>query len=167
MSAIVYAIRSMQSMIAQQQQKVLEQRREFHVVCKEVLNINAAVGDCEYLDVGGRQFHVTRAALCSHGDHFLSVPGSSVFQDVTDVHGNIFIDCDPTLFPCIVQYLREGVISVARYQEELRPLQREAIFYGMTELQQRIKIDAYLVAALLINNGVALHVLKRYPKPHG
>ena len=158
MNAIWNALRYVQSKIQEQHQTLWEQRREFNLVHKEVKNINAAVGNCEYLDVGGIEFHVTRKAMCSHGEHFLSFLGSSVFQDNRDVHGNIFIDRDPSKFPFVLQYLLEGIVNVMCYQEGLRALQREVNFYGIIELQQLLEVEEYLVAASLEDNHVVLFV---------
>ena len=100
----------------------------------EVRALNEQQVDCQYLDVGGIDFHVSGAALTSQGQHMLSVLASDQFAAERDSRGYKFIDRDPEWFSLVLAYLREGRSDMPRSESERHAIYREARYFGLDAL---------------------------------
>lgn len=92
------------------------------------------------LNVGGEKFTTTWSTLQQQPGSMLStmLSASELQPSHLDAEGNFFIDRDGGLFSFVLSYLRNPRSSrLPSNLEQLRELQVEAHFYGLTELDKR------------------------------
>ncbi|VDN31787.1 unnamed protein product [Cylicostephanus goldi] len=96
------------------------------------------------LNVGGTKFETSLETLRKN-------PGPrdrSVLADLNYVEGEeFFINRDPTHFNMIINYLRNGNVSIDEDECTLAQMKREAQFYGLEDLAQHI--EGLILRALL------------------
>ncbi|KAK6037267.1 K+ channel tetramerization domain protein, partial [Cooperia oncophora] len=61
------------------------------------------------------------------------------WRDHLDKHGHLFIDRDATIFPLILNYLRDGSIPLPRDEYYLERILREARFFKLHGLSRDIE----------------------------
>ncbi|CEM15987.1 unnamed protein product [Vitrella brassicaformis CCMP3155] len=126
------------------------------------------------LNVGGREFSVAKSTLSRHPDTLL---GQLVTNESTAEYQQIqqgqpvFIDADPSLFPCVVDYYRHGTPILIDSSVDKRKLMREMRFFGinvsqsdmeMSEEDQALQKDG---VARRMANKIAYAILGRVPRP--
>ncbi|CAJ0593629.1 unnamed protein product [Cylicocyclus nassatus] len=91
------------------------------------------------LNVGGKKFYTSLETLRKN-------PGPrdrSMLAEMDFVEGEeIFIDRDPTHFGHILNYLRDGSVSVNGSGSICAQIKREAQFYGLESLVQHIECQS-------------------------
>lgn len=108
--------------------------------------MTAGCGDIVKLNVGGRLFVTTRTTLTTFPHSMLAgmfrgdLPAGALFE------GGIFIDRDPSWFPLILTFLRDGRVALPESALERAALRQEAEFYALAELVAAID-DAEAAAA--------------------
>ncbi|KAL5010201.1 hypothetical protein ScPMuIL_012506 [Solemya velum] len=94
------------------------------------------------LDVGGNVYTTSRLTLTRDSESMLAAMFSGRHEVVTEKDGTVFIDRDGTHFRYILNYLRDGGLSVdalPRNRQILRELRNEAVFYQLHSLIQQIE----------------------------
>lgn len=93
------------------------------------------------LNVGGRRFTTTQSTLQAYPDTFFARMFATALQPAhLDEEGHFFIDRDGQLFEYVLCFLRDRELAhLPKSVEELEALQREANFYGLSELQERVE----------------------------
>ncbi len=73
---------------------------------------------------------------------------SGRFRVDKEEDGTVFIDRDPELFRRVLAYLRdgEGVVEVPEEEGERRGLKREAEFYGLSAMKEKLEKHAVAVS---------------------
>ena len=71
------------------------------------------------LNVGGTVFVTTRSTLAKYPDSFFGALLSGRYQVPKDPDGSVFIDRAPDLFPYVLEFLRDGTVSVEHPTEVL------------------------------------------------
>lgn len=101
------------------------------------------------LNIGGQVYLTTRSTLNRCDQHsrlresVFGTPSSRLFappRAATDAQGNFFFDRDGIVFRHILNYLRNEELLLPENFEEFDLLIKEAEFYGLEELKQRLKI---------------------------
>eukprot|EP00667_Euglena_gracilis_P011418 EG_transcript_11666 len=140
------------------------QRHQFVETMAEVRELNDTLQECACFDVGGERFHVAVGPLQQYGDHLLGALTSGVFGGEVDSRGYIFVDRDPTFFPLVLDYLRQGQLSWPDDRERRGALQRELQYYGLAydappEERPVVVAEAWegdrFTAAVAIYNGAS------------
>lgn len=93
------------------------------------------------LNVGGHVFTTTYSTLQAFPESFLARMFATELQPAhIDNEGNCFIDRDGSLFHYVLQFLRdpEGM-GLPQSLEVSKSLQREANFFGLTALEERLQ----------------------------
>ena len=96
------------------------------------------------INVGGRMFTTSRATLsrCRDSLLFKLINSARPYMRVEDNVPVYFIDRDPTHFPAMLHFLRDGAISVVAYLPKdpivLKQVHQEAVFYGLDDLARII-----------------------------
>lgn len=84
------------------------------------------------LNVGGTLFVTTRTTLSKFPDSFFGTLLSGRYQVPKDPDGSVFIDRAPDMFPYVLEFLRDGTVSVEQPTEVfLHKLRRDFEFYGL------------------------------------
>jgi len=83
------------------------------------------------INAGGQIFNTSEKTLMSIPDTFFSTLLSQPPQD-----GIYFIDRNPSLFEDILDYLRDGQISLPTDKKDLEKLKREAQFFKLVQLEE-------------------------------
>jgi hypothetical protein len=92
------------------------------------------------LNVGGRVFTTSTATLLWPGDDtFFAALLCNRLPVLRDGSGAIFIDRDPEVFAEVLSFLRTRVVRL-RHADALADLRREAEFYGLSGLAQRLLV---------------------------
>jgi hypothetical protein len=102
------------------------------------------------LNVGGKLFRTTRATLTKHPDSMLAAMfrGDMQASGLRDEQGHPFLDRDPTHFPFILAYLRDGCLPpLPSGLLELQQLKVEAEFFAMAELAEAAGAAAAAIEA--------------------
>ncbi|KAK5986967.1 p21-Rho-binding domain protein [Trichostrongylus colubriformis] len=86
------------------------------------------------LDVEGVLFKTSIATLTSVKGSYFDRLFQNGWRDHLDKHGHLFIDRDSTIFPLILNYLRDGNIPLPRDEYYLERILREARFYKLLGL---------------------------------
>ncbi|XP_076807120.1 BTB/POZ domain-containing protein KCTD3-like isoform X2 [Clavelina lepadiformis] len=97
-----------------------------------------SVGPLINLNVGGKRFSTSKETLTWVTDSFFSSLLSDRISSFQDEKGYIFIDRDPKLFRCILNFLRTK--EVDNYEIDVKALKREAEFYGIHPLVSRLTV---------------------------
>ncbi|KIH58345.1 K+ channel tetramerization domain protein, partial [Ancylostoma duodenale] len=94
------------------------------------------------LNVGGKIFSTTAGTLqeATKLAHYFKGISSNPFDD-EEKNETIFIDRDPTYFPLLLKYLREGKVRLSMTARELEGLREDAEFYGVLPLADLLKLE--------------------------
>ena len=102
------------------------------------------------LDVGGHLFSTSATTLCRPGSMLSVLLSGRYLIDRTEDGVAVFLDRDGSLFPHILEYLRDGVVSVAHEDLArvdlglLHKLKREFDFFGI-DLVEEVREEAYVL----------------------
>jgi hypothetical protein len=135
------------------------------------------------LDVGGVHFTTSVTTLMTEPDSMLAAMFSGRHQLEKDDDGRVFIDRDGELFKYVLQFLRDSELDVSQLPTGIKQrLKREAAFYCLPKLEEKLGFDAdakallgtvYLAVeravdktgvASFITLGDPLHLADRFPK---
>ncbi|CAJ0598953.1 unnamed protein product [Cylicocyclus nassatus] len=86
------------------------------------------------LDVEGILFKTSLSTLTSVKGSYFDRLFHTDWKDRLDKHGHLFIDRDSTIFPLILNYLRDGSIPLPRDEYYLERILREAKFFNLLNL---------------------------------
>ena len=87
------------------------------------------------LNVGGVTFDTTRSTLMNgNQSNYFSAIASGRHKYSLDSKGRIFIDRDPTYFRYILNFLRDGVVSLPKDAHALEEIHKEAEYYSLQGL---------------------------------
>ncbi|VDP05236.1 unnamed protein product [Heligmosomoides polygyrus] len=78
------------------------------------------------LDVEGVLFKTSVSTLTSAKGSYFESLFQNGWRDRLDKHGHLFIDRDSTIFPLVLNYLRDGSIPLPRDEYQLERILREA-----------------------------------------
>uniref|UniRef100_A0A0K0DE43 BTB domain-containing protein n=1 Tax=Angiostrongylus cantonensis TaxID=6313 RepID=A0A0K0DE43_ANGCA len=79
------------------------------------------------LDVEGVLFKTSMSTLTSvKGSYFEQLLQNNDWKKKLDTQGNLFVDRDSTIFPLILNYLRDGNIPLPKDEYYLERILREA-----------------------------------------
>ena len=92
------------------------------------------------LDVGGTHFKTSLSTLLK-GDTMLSALFSGRIPIEKDLKGRVFLDRDGKHFNLILNFLRDGVISLPENKQHLEELKREAQYYCIHDLVELCDSD--------------------------
>eukprot|EP01120_Amphizonella_sp_Union-15-10_P001698 TRINITY_DN11847_c0_g1_i1.p1 TRINITY_DN11847_c0_g1~~TRINITY_DN11847_c0_g1_i1.p1 ORF type:complete len:258 (-),score=49.30 TRINITY_DN11847_c0_g1_i1:124-897(-) len=90
------------------------------------------------LNVGGKIFETTVATLNKYPESLLANMFVGDYKVQPDTDGVYFIDRDGSLFGYVVNFLRDETIALPSNQHDLEQLEREARYYGLTQLENLI-----------------------------
>jgi N-acetylneuraminic acid mutarotase len=139
-------------------------RAEKEVLHREVAAMNTHKEQQEgrvELNIGGRRFHTSVQTLRRVPNTFFDAYFSGRYaQDVCE-DGSIFVDRDGEHFGHVLEYMRDGVISVG--QEANNTLKREFDFYSIEPLVKQ----AVIIAMGGRNGGTVLSDVERYDVQSG
>ena len=141
LDSLIATAKALENTVLCKLQSLAINKRRFVEAQEDVETINTSQADCEYVDVGGTRFHVRSAVLRGRGDHFFSLWLSGAFVSERERDGSLFIDRDPEHFALVLQYLRQGTAHAPR---AWAGLQREANFYGLSDLSRAVGVRPYL-----------------------
>jgi hypothetical protein len=94
------------------------------------------------LDVGGRRFHTSMSVLRSKPGTFFGAMFSGLYDIERSEDGSIFVDRDGELFGHVLEYLRDGVVNVAKHGAPvhvLRKLKREFNFFSIELYAEKVQ----------------------------
>jgi hypothetical protein len=97
-------------------------------------HIHLIPGRSVKLDIGGCQFTTTLDTLQRQGPHMLCSMFSGRYPFKPNDEGRFFIDRDGTYFRYILNFLRDGSITLPTNKETLRELTVEAQYYQIADL---------------------------------
>ncbi|KAF1767546.1 hypothetical protein GCK72_007505 [Caenorhabditis remanei] len=128
--------------------------------------LKMASGNIVKLDIGGTIFKTTKSTL-TRFDGMLKVMIETEIPVEKDESGCIFVDRDPTHFRLILNFLRDGHVTLPDSEKEILEIQQEAQFYlldGLMELCKR-QLDPNIIK---LNVGGTVFqtkkcMLKRFP----
>ncbi|VDL69704.1 unnamed protein product [Nippostrongylus brasiliensis] len=86
------------------------------------------------LDVEGVLFKTSVSTLTSVKGSYFDCLFQNGWRDRLDKHGHLFIDRDSSLFPLILNFLRDGSIPLPRDEYYLERILREARFFKLQGL---------------------------------
>ena len=144
--------------------KVLDEATRHHKeVSRKLSNIH--LGENIKIDVGGRIFKTSLKTLRRESESFLASMFSEKFDWKKEGDESFFIDRDGTFFQHILDYLRDGKLSEHVIEDYGSQLQKEAEFYGLSNLKEEI----YNYNHVKLHVGgrdfvVTREVLKQYPE---
>lgn len=111
----------------------------------DVDNQNASKATLKFLEinVGGKLFACSTATLLRFPDTSFDSLLDPKVDDATEIlrdpEGHIFLDRDPDMFMFVLEFLRNGRLSVASYSVDLlERLDAEAKFFRIQQLQQEV-----------------------------
>ena len=133
-AGLTLKVSQLRGCVDRHQQALSHQRRCFADARAEVAALNRTQEECQPLDVGGRHFTASRAALLRRGAHLLSVLAAGDFGCEADADGRVFVDRDPRWFAAVLAYLRAERPALPLGPAHRRELLREARYYGLQEL---------------------------------
>ncbi|XP_045171893.2 BTB/POZ domain-containing protein KCTD7-like [Mercenaria mercenaria] len=87
------------------------------------------------LNVGGIKYVTRLSTLKKYPDSMLSALFSGRYQVDKDADGNFFLDSNGILFGYLLEFLRNGLLPP---REQSIPLYREASYYGLHELVEKL-----------------------------
>lgn len=95
------------------------------------------------INVGGKLFACSTATLLRYPDTRLATlldpKADDTSEALKDPEDHIFIDRDPDIFMFVLEFLRNGRLSVASYSDDLlERIDADAKFFGIQPLQQAI-----------------------------
>jgi hypothetical protein len=85
-------------------------------------------------NVGGKLFVTTRATLCAEAGSMLAAKfdPESKFAPPKEIDGAVFLDRDPKMFECLLNYLRNGCQVVLYIPDGLvKAIAVEADYFGL------------------------------------
>ncbi|XGW17679.1 hypothetical protein V3C99_002347 [Haemonchus contortus] len=91
------------------------------------------------LDVEGVLFKTSISTLTKVKGSYFDRLFQNDWRDHLDKHGHLFVDRDSTIFPLILNYLRDGSIPLPRDEYYLERILREARFYKLHGLCRDIE----------------------------
>lgn len=98
------------------------------------------------LNVGGVKYVTRLSTLKKYPDSMLAALFSGRYQVDKDADGNYFLDSNGVLFGYLLEFLRNGLIPP---KEQSVPLLREAGYYGLHELVEKIQYMPPVVSLLV------------------
>jgi hypothetical protein len=117
-------------------EELQKQRQEFEL---SSARIELAVVPARVkLDVGGRVFSVTMDMMTKYPDSFFSRLFSGRWEEMKTDDGAYFINRSAKMFDYIVDFLRDGELELELSGAEMRALFREADFYQLRELADKL-----------------------------
>ena len=144
--------------------KVLDEATNHHnEVSKKLSNVH--FGENVKIDVGGRIFKTSLKTLRKESESVLASMFSEKFELKKEDDGSFFIDRDGTFFHHILDYLRDGKISEGILDDCCSQMQKEAEFYGLSNLNEQI--HNYNHVKLHVGGRdfvVTRDVLRQYPE---
>ncbi|KAF1767421.1 hypothetical protein GCK72_007380 [Caenorhabditis remanei] len=99
-----------------------------------------ASGNIVKLDIGGTVFKTTKSTL-TRFDGMLKVMMETEIPVEKDESGCIFIDRSPKHFDGILNFLRDGQVTLPDSEKEILEIQQEAQFYQLDGLMELCKIQ--------------------------
>ncbi|KAI1697568.1 BTB/POZ domain-containing protein [Ditylenchus destructor] len=102
-------------------------------------NISTSSSDWIRLNVGGQIFQTTKDTLSRCPDSFLARLVNCGIPSDKDESGAYLIDADPEHFRTILNYLRRGSVKLDGSKMNLEDLLREADFYNIRPLADKIR----------------------------
>ena len=130
-------------------------RQRFRSDVQMVQAVNQQQNGIRYIDVGGTPFHISAEAMQRKGTHVLSVMASDAFLCEAGDEGYSFIDRDSRYFGVIVEYLRDGTVSLPQSPMEWKAALREVTYYGVQQLARLIRL---MKQSYLISSGVSVQI---------
>ncbi|XP_023321940.1 BTB/POZ domain-containing protein KCTD3 [Eurytemora carolleeae] len=98
-------------------------------------------GEIINLNVGGTRFSTSRQTLTTIPDTFFTSMLSGRINTQKDELGAIFIDRDPELFRCILNYLRTRCVNVEGLStNSISQIKHEAEYYGISPLIRKLTL---------------------------
>ncbi|CAI4226589.1 unnamed protein product [Auanema sp. JU1783] len=109
--------------------------------------LRSTLGERIRLNVGGVIFETSVSTLSKFQPSFLS---TIIEQRWKGEQQEIFIDRDPTHFPKVLNFLRDGIeFQPPKDPDSLEELRREAQFYGLTQLQTLCTTSELMVGDII------------------
>ncbi|EFP09904.1 hypothetical protein CRE_21351 [Caenorhabditis remanei] len=128
-----------------------------------------ASGKIVKLNIGGTGFQTTKSTL-TRFDGMLKVMIETEIPVEKDESGCIFIDRDPTHFRLILNFLRDGQVTLPDSEKEILEIQQEAQYYlldGLMELCKRYLLNVCIFEITIINFRKLEHSAeKKIPPNH-
>ncbi|CAL2033871.1 unnamed protein product [Caenorhabditis brenneri] len=90
-------------------------------------------GNIVKLDIGGNIFKTSRSTLTKFDGFFKTMLETEIPLEI-DETGAIFIDRDPKHFRLILNYMRDGFVSIPDSRADIQEIQAEAQFYLLDDL---------------------------------
>eukprot|EP01027_Heterolobosea_sp_BB2_P014713 GEZU01021111.1.p1 GENE.GEZU01021111.1~~GEZU01021111.1.p1 ORF type:complete len:231 (-),score=45.23 GEZU01021111.1:30-722(-) len=123
-------------------QQLEREKRELEAEKRKHLELRAKLGRRVDLNVGGRRFSTTITTLTAYPDSMLGRMFSGAFMMEPDVDGCFFIDRSGYYFEYIMDFLRDGRISIPTEVtsrgigpvQEMERIKLEAEWFGLTPL---------------------------------
>eukprot|EP00669_Euglena_mutabilis_P011199 TRINITY_DN5862_c0_g1_i1.p1 TRINITY_DN5862_c0_g1~~TRINITY_DN5862_c0_g1_i1.p1 ORF type:complete len:256 (+),score=25.46 TRINITY_DN5862_c0_g1_i1:26-769(+) len=131
MDAFVRDCEALEKLVKDAEEELMNSKRAYAERRAVVDELNTAQDRVVALDVGGTRFHTTDATVRNHGTHMLSVLFGGTFADEEDESGAVFIDRDPSLFPCVLAYLRHGADHAWVSPADWLAVRREFYFFSL------------------------------------
>ena len=126
---------------------------------------NVHFGENVKIDVGGRIFKTSLKTLRREPESILALMFSERFDLKKEDDGSFFIDRDGTLFHHILNYLRDGIISEDIIENYGSQIEREAEYYGLSDLKEQI--HNYNHVKLIVGGRdfvTTRDIMKQYPE---
>lgn len=98
------------------------------------------------LNVGGIKYVTRLSTLKKYPDSMLAALFSGRYQVDKDAEGNFFLDSNGILFGYLLEFLRNGLMPP---REQSVPLYREASYYGLHELVEKLHYMPPVVSLLV------------------
>ncbi|EFP09799.1 hypothetical protein CRE_21350 [Caenorhabditis remanei] len=128
-----------------------------------------ASGNIVKLNIGGTFFQTTKSTL-TRFDGMLKVMMETEIPVEKDESGCIFIDRSPKHFDGILNFMRDGQVTLPDSEKEILEIQQEAHFYqldGLMELCKRYLLNVCIFEITIINFRKLEHSAeKKIPPNH-
>ena len=98
------------------------------------------------LNVGGVRYMTRLSTLKKYPDSMLAALFSGRYQVDKDADGNFFLDSNGMLFGYLLEFLRNGLVPP---REHAVPLYREASYYGLHELAEKLHMMPSVVSLIV------------------
>ena len=108
------------------------------------------------LNVGGQYFITTVQTLRKDPNSMLAAMFSGKFDTKPSEDGSFFIDRDGTYFRFILNYLRDGVLTLPKGATFLDELYKEAEFYQIQGILDELKPPVHVKPTLLFQESLIL-----------
>eukprot|EP01122_Echinamoeba_exundans_P006644 TRINITY_DN1913_c0_g1_i1.p1 TRINITY_DN1913_c0_g1~~TRINITY_DN1913_c0_g1_i1.p1 ORF type:complete len:371 (-),score=62.03 TRINITY_DN1913_c0_g1_i1:83-1195(-) len=118
-------------------------------------DLKVLFGPVVKLNVGGQIFTTTTQTLCKAPGGMLASMFSGRFQIPVDDTGAVFIDRDPKHFNLILNFLRDGSVPTISDPRDRQEISREADFYGLDGLLDRVDEGPFATASSYADNNAS------------